>query len=402
MPPLFMPVDDDGIPTGWSKVIDNLQHKSAGWNSRYRRLDKKAWAANQDPAISGKLRILVAIRLLLRAAAGARMATMTPAQMRVLFLSDPKEAFLKSEAQGGVKSKARRWRIIWNASLLDSICQSLLSMGACKQDIMDFQTPGTATLHGLGTGHHPDGIKHFVDKVRAGAKECTINASDATGFDLGVPRLGIMLDAERKSLTVDTDAPMTIHLAAAMLLYSDAFANTAHSLNFFGEIWTCAVYGMTASGVPCTGSQNSFFRGFVLLAAGAIWAMTVGDDEAHTGDVDDDILAFWGIVTKKGSHTTGSADDFQMLSHRYIYEDGKARAEYLNIDKMLATNLLMVARGERIPPSAVAAQLMVLRDTPDAIASYKAAALRFGGEFWNADVDPSTFTGEGDHHGVVV
>jgi len=70
----------------------------------------------------------------------------------------------------------------------------------------------------------------------------------------------------------------------------------------------------------------------------------------------------------------------------------------LNIDKMLATNLLMVSRGESVPPSAVAAQLSVLRDTPDAIASYKAAALEFGGEFWNADVDPTTFTGGGGHY----
>jgi len=460
LPPLFegLTVESgEGIPRGWAKVVDNLQHKSAGWSARYRPLDKKAWALHKDPTIARELRVFVAIRKILRAAAGARMGVMDGDEMQRLFLSDPKEQFLKQESQGPPKSRENRWRIIWNSSLIDSICQQLMCFTANKNDIADFQTSGTTTLHGLGTGHDTQGVKHLISKVRAGAGEHAIHGSDASGFDLSVPRLGIMLDAERRSLKVNPvsqrvlakdcgglrsvtmpepgqpraqdgpddmeealpeptqalvskslcatkeedepvpEPPLTeedklaIYRASALWLYTDAFANTAHTLNFFGEVWVCNQYGMTASGLPNTSSQNSFFRGFVLLRAGALWVITVGDDENHTGDVDEALMSEWGTITKKGSGTTGTADDFSMLSHRYVYEDGKCRAEYLNLDKMLATNLLMCSRGERIPEIAVAAQLRVLRSTPDQIAKYREIAAEFGGDLWNANVDTSMY-----------
>jgi hypothetical protein len=405
LPPLFEEISKTRLPKGWQRCIDNLQHKSSGWNARYRPLDKKAWATANDSMISLEFRFLVAVRLLLRSAAGPRMGIMEDEELIRLFLADPKEGFLKQEDHGETKSRAKRWRIIWNASLLDSFCQMLLSMNACKADIAKFQEPGTTTLHGLGTGHDNEGIKHFVKKVREGAKGGVVKASDATGFDFSVPRLGIVLDAERKAQTVASNPsqdpekePLSaedeeaIYLAAARWFYCDAFANTCHAINYYGDVWGCDQYGMTASGVPCTGSQNAFFRGFVLLLAGALWAITVGDDESHTGDVDDSVLAEWGTVTKKGSETVGSADDFSMLSHRYVTDEhGNTHAEYLNLDKMLGTNLLMVFRGECIPEVAVAAQLNVLRDTPGAIQRYREVAAIFGGDLWSGEVDFERF-----------
>jgi hypothetical protein len=409
LPALFEEATPGGVPRGWQKVIDNLQHKSSGWNSRYKPLDKKAWAASNDKVTSLEFRVMVAIRLLLRAAAGSRMGTMTDVDMRRLFLSDPKEGFVKQEDHGPSKSKSKRWRIIWNASLVDSVVQALGSYNACKTDIKDFQEPDTVTLHGLGTGHDKRGVEHMVRKVRQGVGKRKIKGADAQGFDMGIPRLGIMLDAERKSLTVsatppgpesdqevDEESKEAIHLASSLLFYCDAFAHTCHCINFYGVIWGCDQYGMTASGLFCTGSQNSFFRGFVLLDAGATWAIAVGDDENHTGVVDDAIIAGWGTMIKPGSETEGTADDFSMLSHRYVEDEhGNIRAEYQNLDKMLATNLLMVYRGERIPQMAVAAQLQVLRDTPGAINTYRQVASTFGSDLWSGNVDE-------DPYGVIV
>jgi hypothetical protein len=357
--------------------------------------------------------MIVGCRMLLRAAAGARQGTMSAKQQRSLFLVDPKEAFIKPEDHGPEKVKSGRFRIIWLASLVDTICQMLGSYNACKTDIDQYQKKGSKTIHGLGSGHHKEGVEHFIQRVQQGAGSLEVVSTDASGFDMSVPRLGILLDAERKLQTVSakpTAFPHTypedagqspisdedvraIHEASAIMFYGDAFAHSAHSINFFGEVWDCSQFGMTGSGLFTTGSQNSFFRAFTLLDAGANWVIAVGDDESHTGDVDEKVLRHWGTVTKAGSTTRGDCNDFAMLSHRYLYDPatGRSRAQYLNIDKMLGTNLLCVSRGEEIPDIAVAAQLSVLRDSDEALAEYKRVATLLGRGKWRAEVDYNKF-----------
>jgi len=413
LPAIFEGTNSDGCSRGWTRVLHALQHKSSGWNTRFRQLDKRQWATDSNEDIATELRMIVGCRMLLRAAAGARQGTMSAKQQRSLFLVDPKEAFIKPEDHGPEKVASGRFRIIWLASLVDTICQMLGSYNACKTDIDQYQQKGSKTIHGLGSGHHKEGVEHFIQRVQQGAGSLEVVSTDASGFDMSVPRLGILLDAERKLQTVSAkptafthtfpedagQSPISdedvraIHEASAIMLYGDAFAHSAHSINFFGEVWDCTQFGMTGSGLFTTGSQNSFFRAFTLLDAGANWVIAVGDDESHTGDVDEKVLRHWGTVTKAGSTTRGDCNDFAMLSHQYLYDPatGRSRARYLNIDKMLGTNLLSVSRGEEIPDIAVAAQLSVLKDNDEALAEYKRVATLFGRGKWRAEVDYNKF-----------
>ena len=377
------------LPAGWERVLKNLQDKSSGWSNRYRPASKSAWAEKH----SAELRKLAAIRLLLRSAAGASMAVMTPLEMVELFLADPKEIFLKGESHSGAKRRGKRWRMIWVSSVIDAVCQSLISLNQNKRDIYDYQA-GAKTVHGSGVGHHDDGIKLLMQQISSFAGDVPIKSSDASGWDLSVARLALLLDGERRSQCVpllnstifeaDQD-DRDIYLAASLSFYTDAFANSAHALNFKGVVFVCDKYGITATGTPNTTSQNSFMRSFILFVAGALWVLSVGDDENHVGDVDEEVLAEWGVITKDGSEGEGFANDFAMLSHDYKKDAcGRCYAEYTNVKKMISTNALKLARGEPISPQVVGGQLYVLRDSLVATETYKTAAKVCG---WKIDVD---------------
>lgn len=387
VPPIYQEEKTgEDLPAGWERVLGSLQNKSSGWSNRYRAATKSTWAKEHSP----ELRKLVSIRMLLRSAAGASMATMTPMQMLVMFLADPKEIFLKAERHSGAKRRGKRWRMIWISSVLDTVCQGLTSYNQNKRDIYDYQV-GAKTVHGAGVGHHHEGIKLLMKQIESFAGTQTVESSDASGWDLSVARLAILLDAERRAQCVKNkesdsdDENHEIRLAASLSFYTDAFANSAHSLSFKGMVFVCEKYGITATGTLNTTSQNSFMRSFILFVAGAEWALSVGDDENHTGEVDKAILAEWGVITKEGSEGEGTANDFAMLSHDYKKDAcGRCYAEYTNVEKMISTNALKVARGEPIHPQVVGGQLYVLRDSPQALELYKKAAELCG---WPFEVD---------------
>ena len=326
---------------------------------------------NERDEVRVELRILAACRLAIRASLGTRLGVMTPSEMVDWFVSDPRDALLKVEGHGPRKAKDKRWRIIWVSSLIDSVCQGLLSYSQNKADIAAFQS-GKPTCHAMGCGHSDSGIHQLVEAVHAatqGGPPIKLQSSDASGFDFSITRRAMLTDGMRRVDLFQTDSG-DVRAAMLHLMMCEEMANSAHVVAIHGSLWECLHFGSTASGIPNTTSQNTWVRAFVLFIAGAILVWTLGGDEIHFGEVCAATLLEWGIVIKPGSQKDGHSGDFEMLSHNYLRDSFGSSAIFLNIEKLVGTVLLNHANKKPLTPAQASGHLHVLRSSEAQLTEY--------------------------------
>jgi V8-like Glu-specific endopeptidase len=305
--------------------------KSAGWSSRYKSGAKGAWTLDSEGR--SLLAYFVACRLALRMAEGDNIHWLSPKDMLELGLRDPEEAFVKKEAHDETKTKSKRWRLIWICSVVDSVCQDALHHAQNKEDILAY---ATEKLHSqaVGMGHHDDGLarmgKTFDVMTQQGTKN--VAYSDASGWDLSVCRDALYFDAHRR-----VSRMKDVSWVVKDLMMAEAATNSTHVIVIGKELWTFYNFGVTATGIPSTSAQNSPIRSFTLIACGADAACAVGDDEAHTGDVDKALLATTGIIIKEGSDgVTGPTGPIDMTSHLYVKVGDTWTATFNNFAKLMA------------------------------------------------------------------
>jgi len=226
-------------------------------------------------------------------------------------------------------------------------------------------------------GHHDDGIQRTGRMLEhlSQTGRLDLKGSDASGWDMSVCRDALYFDAERRTTRMSRADAL-----ARDLLFAEAATNSTHILVIGKELWTFHNFGVTASGIPSTSAQNSPIRAFVLLVCGATTASATGDDEVHTGDVDESLMSTTGCITKAGSETvSGPLGPIAFTSHNYFFRDGRWHAEFDNFPKMLASFDLRRAGG---PPSqdVISGMRFALRHTPAADRILVAVAERLG---WN-------------------
>jgi len=315
---------EKGMP-GVTTFLDNLQDKSSGWSKRWVNLTKKELVLKHG----GALGVIAMCRILLRASVLHLLPTMSPAEMYILGLADPKQIVVKDEPHPERKSKSLKWRLIWVASTVDSVCQGLVHHTQNKCEIEAYQS-GRFSLSAIGLGHDDHGVELFCNYLFHHHGDGPISSSDASAWDLSV---------NRDVLVADTKVRIALSTGAAdIALWSECWCNSAHILWNGTELFECCSYGLTASGVPSTSPQNSRARSFLCLLAGGTDPMSVGDDLTHGGTMDKDVLLRAGVRTKLGSETVSNLDGgVDSTSHLYLRRaDGTFIAMYENFEKMLA------------------------------------------------------------------
>jgi hypothetical protein len=135
--------------------------KSAGWTARRIKGPKGAWNTREHLEL---LSYYVRCRILLRLCWGfRRICKFTPSTLVRLGLMDPEELFRKSEPHNKKKQDSRRWRLISNVSLVDTLTQLTIHKAQNCSVIRSFQmNPSEATCV-AGLGHDDQGFKPWAE-----------------------------------------------------------------------------------------------------------------------------------------------------------------------------------------------------------------------------------------------
>lgn len=318
--------EEDSVPfigqgfAGFAAVAKNFDSKSSGWSARWvNKMKKETWETHW-----AELSLIVASRLIIRQAYLEKLPTWDAEQMWEHYCSDPKEGSVKDEAHNPSKVARGKWRLIWCSSLVDSMCQSLLHKRLNEASTAAYKD-GENTYHCIGLGHDREGVKHLLRDVKRTFKRCNvIYGSDKSGWDLSVSRDSLMLDTYRR-----------IHYSPewtdAML--AEGFCNSAHLVAVSGLMLLVTRFGITASGVPSTTSQNSFVNGVLEVACGSHSVKANGDDILTSSYPDAEKIKKYGPIIKEGSITVNTPDKFEYTSHGF--EEGK-EVVFLNGDKAFA------------------------------------------------------------------
>lgn len=377
--------------------------KSTGWSGLFKPGPKASWMNKEGYNF---LIYLVICRWALRMANYKELNNMLPFEMVQRGLIDPRMLFVKSEPHDAKKQKSKKWRLIWNVSIVDAVCQSLVHHDQNKADIRHYQGT-TESLTAVGLGHHDSGLAHtmrcFGRLFENGAG--TVSDSDASGWDLSVRRDAIMADAVRR---IRCAIPDPSDLAASMyahagtgegfdtyqgsfnlhanideFLWAEALVNSAHVVAIEGQLWEICVFGITASGIPSTGAQNSAMRALLMLLCGATDVLACGDDEVHSGQVDYDLLSSTGCITKDDEHVVNIAGStpVDFTSHSYGWVGDKQVFSFNNVSKLLARACFQVQERGRLLPEQIAGMSFCLRNNAVALAGFKSWCESEGWEF---------------------
>jgi len=105
----------------------------------------------------------------------------------------------------------------------------------------------------------------------------------------------------------------------------------------------------------------------------------MSDDEVHSGDLDLDLLATTGVITKAGSYTTVCPHGpVEFTSHEYTHKDGVWTAEFKNGNKLFA-HLEMRHKTDTPPPAATLCGIrFVLRHSPGLDSAFVALCAQRG------------------------
>lgn len=363
-----------GIHEGVDSILDSLEgDKSAGWADQYRAGKKEVWKTPEGRSIAS---YLVRCRILLRLAWGSvAMGCMTPKQMVRAGLMDPRVPFIKREPTSEKKQRERRWRLIWNCSVIDILVAGITNRKQDKRDIASYQD-GKAGFHCVGMGHHDDGIKavgSVLDRIAAAGGKLT--SSDISGWDMGVQRDWIYLDGLRR-VRLGPDSQIFRELT-----WCEQAATSAHVLFIGGVLYQILRAGITASGILSTSAQNSFIRSLLELIAGAEDCTSQGDDNVSSGR-STDFLEKNGVVVRDVVES-GPCGPINYTSHEFVKRGGHWFARFLNLDKMLA-RLELNRSGTGVPTQeSIGGCLFALRNSRVELDQFVSVCAEMG---WNTDV----------------
>lgn len=309
----------DGF-AGFNDVAKGFDSKSSGWSNRWKnKMKKECWEQHWS-----EITLIVACRLIIRQAYLERLGTWDAHQMWIHYCSDPRDLSTKDEGHAEAKAKAGKWRLIWCSSLIDSMCQSLVHRKlneACKDAYLN----GEPTYHCIGLGHDRMGVKHLMrDVKRTFGSDAPLYGSDKSGWDLSVSRDSLVLDSLRRVYYSPEwqDAIM-----------AECFCNSAHLVGAAGTLILVNRFGITASGVPSTTSQNSFINSLYEKAVGSEKVKSNGDDVLTSSPSNPEALLKYGPRVKPESIIHGTVVFFPYTS--FLFEQGK-EAKFLNGDKAFA------------------------------------------------------------------
>lgn len=348
---------------GYLDTMDRT--KSSGYAAFYLPGTKDAWLKDEEMRCT--LVIFAIQRLMLRLVCSDDMPNMSPAEMFALGLVDPRIPSGKKEATGKGKQARKAWRIIWIVSILDALCLRLIHKESSKADQAAYQS-GENIDSMIGLSHEHDGVQ-AVGKVleQIAEHDGTVTDSDAQGFDMSVKRCDLMFDQRRrmKSLRVES---RTGDLAVCWLLYLEGFTNSSHVLLVDGVLYGLLAFGITASGVDSTSSQNGYIRSMKQRLAGAVMTASMGDDNACAPVPDYKILEKLGLRTKMSPppRTSRIEEGVDLTSHHFTRDaEGVWHAEFLNFTKLLAGLELKRVAGESPRPDHLSGCFYAIRNSPE-------------------------------------
>lgn len=367
-------VTASGIHQGVNSILDSLEgDKAAGWADQYRAGKKEVWKTPEGRSVAS---YLVRCRILLRLAWGSvAMGCMTPKQMVKEGLVDPRVPFIKREVTGEDKQVTKRWRLIWNCSVIDVLTAGITNRRQDKEDIYAYQD-GRAGFHCVGMGHHDEGIRALGSVLdRIASKEGKLSSSDISGWDMGVQRDWIYLDGLRRiKLGPNSDI-------FRELTWCEQAATSAHVLFIGGILYQILRAGITASGILSTSAQNSFIRSLLELLAGALDCASQGDDNVSSSR-HNDFLVENGVLVRDVKES-GPCGPISFTSHELVKRGCHWFARFLNLDKMLA-RLELNRSGTGVPPAdAMGGCLFALRHSKTELDQFVAVCGEMG---WNTDV----------------
>ena len=156
--------------------------------------------------------------------------TMTPIQMVMCGLSDPKVVSPKKEGHNKKKRDAGKWRSIWVCSIVDLVCEALCQYPLNKKQIQDFQAGEHFKSAALGVGHDEHGVKLLtaaIERIRNENEGGKIGSADASGWDFSVTRDELLIAGDIRAAV--TTADTSLHAdAIGLALRLQAFITSAH------------------------------------------------------------------------------------------------------------------------------------------------------------------------------
>jgi len=337
------------------KIFAGFDDTSSGWTRRYRNLSKKTFVAKHAVALAQ----LGFGRLLARASCLDTLPSMTPEEMVHLGLRDPVELFVKDEGHAEKKATTETWRLICNISLADCLVEAYLGNDLNKQQIRDYQG-GAVVSHTCGMGHHDEGIDRLGQHIENLFPNGRVVSTDASGWDMSVSRDAIMADATDRALRVFrseacrglTQPGCEQAVGTALGLFADKLCMSCHTFVSGNDIWSVEVYGITASGLPDTTTQNSFMRALGAIIAGTKSAGCAGDDLLSSSPLKEAALRSQGTITKEGMTISNwkLGEEIDFTSHGLVRSpEGKWTSTFRNVSKSLHRLLLQF---REIPPAA--------------------------------------------------
>ena len=136
------------------------------------------------------------------------------------------------------------------------------------------------------------------------------------------------------------------------LLFGFLCAHTTHLAILGADLIELASFGLMPSGIWYTGLINSIMRSLGVILAGAIRAISVGDDNVRGPPrphlTEEDLAHLWkallktGLIVKDGTQrSSAKGGPYEITSHSvWVRADGTMGATYLNEEKFLASFLL--------------------------------------------------------------
>jgi len=400
-------ITEDSFDAHLNRIVGEMESdKSTGWSARFRPGQKDQWTSGEGLELLG---YLVRARMLMRTAVSSRIHHLRARDIVKLGLADPKEIFVKDEAHSGRKAARRRWRLIWNVSIVDAVAESMSNRSQNKANIEKYSS-GAPSPALVGLGHDDDGVQRlgatFERMTDPSAPPVTYTVGSQLTSDIGAPRFdGVPVchtqwqapntttsppgarklyssDASGWDLTVSRDAYYADAEARArsrvkrcllddVLLFAVAAVSTAHVISVGGFLWEQLIYGAMASGTPSTSATNTLIRIILLLWAGAGDAAASGDDALSTQRPCSELLRSMGVVVKEGSESVGLAcGPIDFTSHKFFKTDAGWVALYDNVTKMLAHLDLKYSSSSPTLRDAMAGMRFVLRNNPEADALF--------------------------------
>jgi hypothetical protein len=254
--------------------------------------------------------------------------------------------------------------MIWVSSLVDCFVQKLLHKALNARDIDHYQS-GHLSHSAAGMGHHDEGIQHLCaafDQVFGDDEQ--LLTCDASMWDFTMDKRAHLNHAKRRCLSCES-------VEVRKLIMVLAHVNYKHVCECKGDIWRCNKEGVNTSGQSSTTADNTFTRHSQAKVCGAKRFIGNGDD--MVADVGFDPVAAAKFGTKSRDVVISDSQVVPFTSHHI--DRATATASYDRPVK-LAWNLLSNCHSSDFGLR-VDAMLSVIRNTPDALAKFKAHLGRF-------------------------